>query len=201
MQRARHHPLARAVFASDEHIGVRRTDPTDQLQHWSHGGGLGDERRAAAASQQFVFRLQPLSFAQGLAQFDLIADDRGETGVVPRFLDEVARPPPHRFDGQFDIGPGRHDHDRQRAVERLNAGEQIESFLARGGVARVIEVHEQDIELALLQRRQHFGRRSDGFCPVTFAFEQQSQSLQHIGLVVGNQDARGGIGGFHLTRR
>src|SRR2546430_5160486 len=49
---------------------------------------------------------------------------------------------------------GGHHDDRQRGVERLNAGEQIQTLLARGRVPGVIQVHQHDVELALVQRSE-----------------------------------------------
>ena len=92
-------------------------------------------------------------------------------------MDEVARAAAHCFDGQFDIGPGGHHDDRQRGVERLNAGEQIQTLLARGRVPGVIQVHQHDVELALVQRGQDFGGRILRFGPVTFSFQQKTQRL------------------------
>jgi len=60
-----------------------------------------------------------------------------------RSSDEVARTAAHCFDGELDGSPGRHDDYGQRSIERLNAVEQLQAFLTGGGIARVIEVHEE----------------------------------------------------------
>ena len=203
VQRAGDDAFARAVFTGDEHVGIRRTDAIDQFEDGPHGGRFGDERLAFAAdAKQFVFRFEPLAFAQCFAEFDLVADDGGEPGVVPGLLDEVARAAAHCLDSQLDVGPGRHDHHGQRAVERLNAREQIEALLARSRVTGVIEVHQHDVEFVLLQCGEDFGRRTHRCCPVTFSFQQKTERLQHIGLVIGNQDTGVGLDhGWSMCQR
>ena len=122
-------------------------------------GDSAIDLRHALAAQQRVLGLEPLALAQRLAQLDLRADDRQQPRVVPRLLDEVARAAAHRLDRDFDAAPGRHDDDRQRRIDALDARQQVEPFLARRRVARVVQVDQRDVELARLDRGQHAGRR------------------------------------------
>ena len=53
-------------------------------------------------------------------------------------------------------------------------------------------------EIAGLDRLEHGGGRFGRLDLVALALEQQAQRLEHIGLVVGDEDAvRGGIIGCH----
>src|ERR1019366_921914 len=75
--------------------------------------------------------------------------------------------------------------------------EEFESLLAAGGIARVVEVHEHEGELARLDRLEDGGGGFYGFNLVTLGLEQQAQGLKDVGLVVGNQDAGRNIQGDH----
>src|ERR1044071_2462992 len=200
MQRAGDEAFSGSVFTRDEHVGIRGSDPADQFEHRPHRGRFGDDRGAAAA-EQFVFRLQALAPSQGAAEIDLVADDGGEAGIVPGFLDEVAGPAAHGFNGQFDICPSGHHHHRQGIVQGPDASQKIQTFLAGGGVAGIIEVHQHDVELAILDRGQDLGGRLDRLGTVTFAFEEEPQGLQNIDLVVGNENAWSRVGAFHFRRK
>jgi len=76
--------------------------------------------------------------------------------------------------------------------------QQVEPFLARRRVARVVEVHQHGVEVARLQRRENTGGRFRGLDLVLLAFEEQPQRLQHVGLIVSDQDARLRNGGHSL---
>src|SRR6267378_2201210 len=91
---------------------------------------------------------------QRAAQLHLRAHDAEQAGIVPGLGDEIARPPAHRLHGQLHARPRRHHHHRQRPVDGLQPGQEVEPLLARRGVARVVEVDESDVDLALLKRRE-----------------------------------------------
>ena len=151
-------------------------------------------------AQGAVLGLQPLSLAQRAAELDLRLEDGGEARVVPGLLNEVARAAAHGLDGEFHRTPGRHHDHRQSGVERLDAVEQFQAFLAGGGVARVIEVHQDGVEIARLHGVDGGRRRIHGFGLVAFALDQEAQRFQDIGLIVGDEDAWG-IGRFHWVLR
>ena len=75
VQRLRHHFLAGAGLAGDQHVRVRRPHARDQLQHRLHGRRLGDQRGPLVAAQQPVLGFQAQALAQRLAQLDLRAHD------------------------------------------------------------------------------------------------------------------------------
>ena len=79
---------------------------------------------------------------QRLPEGDLRAQRRQQARVLPGLLDEVARPAPHRLDGQIDAAPGRHDDDGQRGVDLLDPREQLQPFRPRGRVPGVVQVHQ-----------------------------------------------------------
>ena len=190
VQRLRHQPLAGAVFAGDQDVGVRGPHAGDDVEHRAHGSRLRDELGEALGAQRVVFGFEALAFAEGAAELDLRFEDGGEARVIPGLLDEVARAAAHGFDGELDGTPGGHHDDGQRGIEGLNAVEQLEAFLAGGGIARVIEVHEDGIEVARFDRIDSGGRGVDGFGLVAFAFDEEAQRFENVGLIVGNKDTR-----------
>ena len=199
--RAGDQALAGAVFAGDQHVRVGGADAGDHLQHGLHRLRLRDQRGLAfaAAAQQRVLGFEALAVAQRLAQFGLRAQDRQQARVLPRLLHEVARAAAHRFDRDVDAAPGGHDDDGQRGVERAQVVEQIEPFLAGRRVARVIEVHQDDVELAAFDRGDDAGGRGGGLNLIALGLEQQAERFEHVGLIVRHEDprhaARGAVGG------
>ena len=115
---------------------------------------------------------------------------RQQPRVLPRLLHEVAGAAAHRFDRHFDAAPGGHDDDRQRRIVRAQLRQQVEPFLARGRVARVVEVHQHRVELVAVDRLENRRRRSGRLDPVALALEEQPQRLEDIRLIVRDQDAR-----------
>ena len=185
--------FAGAVFAGDEDVGIGGTDARDDLEHGAHGGGLREEVGAglAAAAEQFVFLLETAVGADGAAELELVADDGEQAGIVPGLGDEIAGAAAHGLDGDVDAGPRRHDDDRQRGVEPLQFLQKFEAFLAAGGVARVVEVHEDERVVVGLDGLDDGGGRFDGFGGEALAFEQEPQGLEYVGLIVGDEDAGG----------
>jgi len=143
--------------------------------------------REALGAQGAVLGLQPLPFAQGAAELDLCLEDRRKARVVPRFLDEIARPAAHGFHRQLHRSPGGHHDHRQRCVQIQNALQELKPLLPGGGVAGVVQVHQDGVEIARVQGMEGRGGRGDGFRRVAFGFDQQAEGFQHVRLVVGNQ--------------
>ena len=71
---------------------------------------------------------------------------------------------------EFDRSPGGHDDDGQRGVNALKLREEAETFLAGGGVAGVIEIDEEAIELTDLKGGDDGVGGEGGFDLVAFAF-------------------------------
>ncbi len=172
MQSLRHDFFAGAMFAGDQHIGVGRANTRDGLQHGLHGRCGGDEFRTAFGAQQARFGFQLLRPLQGAMQFDLGAQDCEQAFVLPRLLDEIAGAATHGFDGQPNIAPGRHHDHRHAAVESHDFREQVETFLAGGGVAGVIQVDEHGIvELG----GQRFANGCGRLCSIDFEARRPKQ--------------------------
>ena len=85
---------------------------------------------APFGAQQSGFRFQLLRALQSAMQFDLGAQDGQQAFVLPRLLNEVARAAAHGLDRQSHVAPGRHDDDRNAAVEGDDLREQVETFLS-----------------------------------------------------------------------
>src|SRR5207237_5388505 len=93
VNRLRHGAFAGAVLAGDEHVGLRRPDARDQLEHRTHRRRLGDEKRTDVGLQRSIFGLEPLLAPERARELDLRANDGEQPRVLPRLLDEVAGPP------------------------------------------------------------------------------------------------------------
>ena len=154
----------------------------------------------ALPAQQLIFRFELAAFAQRARQLDLRAHDRQQPLVVPRLRHEIARAAFHRFHREIDRRPRRHDHDRQSVIDRLDLRNHLQAFLARGGVARVIQIHHQERVISLLQRIENSGERSDRVRLVSLALEQNAQRLQHIALIIRNQNSATGYCEPRFTR-
>jgi len=188
VQGLRCQPLAGAVFAGNQHIGVGRSNARDHVQHRPHGVRLRDQLRKALGAQSAIFSFQALALAQRPAQLNLRFEYGRQAGVVPGFLDEVARSPAHSFHRQLHRAPRRHDDHGQRGIDRLHMLQQLQPFLPAGGVAGVVQVHQYGIEIAGLHRVYHGGGGVDGVRLVAFPFDEKPQRFQHVRLVVGNQN-------------
>ena len=192
MESVRHHFLSGAVLAADEHIGVGRADAGDQLEHRPHGFRFPNQRGSGLGAEQAVFRFEPRRAPQGLTQLNLRAQDSQQASIFPGLLYEIARAPAHGLHGERHAAPRRHDHHRKPAVERLNPRQQVQPLLSRSGVARVVQVHQHSVEVARFERGEEVSGRRDRLGLVAFPFQQQAQRLAHVGLIVGDQHARGG---------
>jgi len=64
--------------------------------------------------------------------------------------------------------------------------EQLEPLAARSRIARVIQVHQQQIEFAARHRFQQIRGRSRRLGHVALPLQQQAQRTQHVSLIVGD---------------
>ena len=190
MQRLRHEALAGAVLAGDEDVGVGWPDAIDHLQDGAHRGRLGDQRGAALGGRACL-RFEAPGPAQRPSELHLRPQDGEQPIVVPRLFDEVAGAPAHRFDSDVHRPPRRHDDDRQDGIAGVDLPQQLEAFLARRRVARVVEVDQHHVVVTLAERRERRRRRLDGVDLITLSLEQQPQGFEDIALIVGDEDAWG----------
>ena len=96
-----------------------------------------------------------------------------EAVVVEGFLDVVARAAAQRLDGALDAPPRGHHDDGERGVELREAAEEIEPLGAAGGVAHVVHVHQERVEIALADGAHYRERRERGLHIVALAPEQE----------------------------
>ena len=181
-------PFARAVLACNQHVRVRRRRPLDELDDGLHRRRSRNQRRRAVEAQaRRALELPPA--AQRAAQLDLRSDNREQPRVVPRLLHEVARAAAHRLDRDIDARPrGQHD-DRQRRILGLQPREQVEPFLARRRIARVIQIDERGVEVRFGDGREHGGRRRHGLHLEPLALQEQLKGFENVALIVGKKDA------------
>jgi len=172
--------------------------------------GLPGDGHFPAVNLRNLLRQQPLLNAERLGQLaalrgilapprasrgDFASQRREQLAVVPRLLHEVADAPPHRFDGEIDAAPAGHDDDGQEPIVILHARQEVDPFAPRRRVAGVIEIHQDEIERARAQRRDRRLGRGDRVVFDPRAFEQETQRVQQVGLIVGDQDPRRRVAG------
>jgi hypothetical protein len=133
-----------------------------------------------------VRRLKAPAFAERARQLDLRAHNREQAVVVPRLRNEIARATLHRLHRQIDGGPRRHDHDRERVIQRLDFWNYLQPFLPRSRVSGVIQVHDQERVILFFERLKDARERRHRIRLVPLPLEQNAQRLQHIVLVVGD---------------
>ncbi len=124
------------------------------------------------------------------ALVDLRPDQRDERLVVPGFLHEMADALPHGFDGELDGAPSGHGHNRQERFDGPDALDEREPFDARRRIARVVQIHQEKVDLTAGEPGHDLIRRRDGLGPEAFRAEQQPQRFEHVGLIVGDEDSR-----------
>ncbi|SRR5260370_42393178 len=105
---------------------------------------------------------------QSLPKIDLSTQDAQKPCVFPRLLQKVARATAHCFNGDFYAAPGSHHDDGETTVDNLDSAKEVQSFLPRGCISRVVQVHQYSVEFAALDCGQSFGGRRRGLCFVAF---------------------------------
>ena len=138
--------------------------------------------------EELVLALKSISATKRSAELDLSPQNAEKTRVVPRLLHEVASAGTHRLERQLDASPSGHDHDRKRVIDVVQSLEQVETFTTRSLVARVVRVHQQQIEILAFDRFHDGVRIVDRFGAVAFSFQQEPQRFAHAGLVGGDED-------------
>ena len=126
---------------------------------------------------------------------DFPLEDLQERDVLPRLLDEALGAPAHRFYRRVDAAPAGHDDDGEGGIVGADARNELEPFAAGGRVARVVQVHEQQVELLGAEPFHDRVRRGDELRQVSLAGQQPAQGFEHVRLVVGDENApRTGLG-------
>ena len=155
VQRGGDRALAGAVLAGDEHVRVGGADPLDHLQHGPHRRGLGDQQRPALVAQRPVLGLEPLrrgaapatarpacaGWRRAARSPTASARSRAPRGASPR---PRASTLPHAVITTTG----------SVASIAWSLREQVHPLAARGRVARVVEVDEDDVESRATRRRR-----------------------------------------------
>src|SRR5690606_24010550 len=80
---------------------------------------------------------------------------------------------------------------REGVVERAQRRDEVEPLLPRRRVARVVQVDEREVEVALLDRGEHFGGRARCDRLVVLCFQKEAEGFENVRLVIGDEDAGG----------
>ncbi len=158
MEKPRHDALTRAVLTGDQHVGIHRPHAVYQLQHRPHRRRLGDEHRLVLVLERAVGGGQPLAPPTRTSELALGTQDRENALVVPGLLEEIAGAAPHGLDRELDRAPGGHHYHGESGVEVVQTFQEIQALLAGRGIACVVEIDQDRVELADLDRFQRLGR-------------------------------------------
>ena len=131
-------------------------------------------------------------------QSNLLLQDFQQPRVGPRLFHEIRHAVLHGLHRQSHGRPPGHHHDRRCILVLFQVAEQVQSLAARGRIPRVIQIHQQQVEFALCQDPEQLRGRSHRFRFISLPLEQQAQRVQHIRLIVGNQDSRRSSGHIYV---
>ena len=143
MDRARHHFLARAAFAGDQHGSFRGRHHFDQLDDLAHRRALADQ---LGAGQRFLQVLaQAHHFAPRPLVLQRVRHQVRELVRIHRLGDVIVGPDLQRLHRGFHRSVTGHDDDRQVRVCLPQASLQFHAVHARH-----LDVEQRNIELRLL---------------------------------------------------
>jgi hypothetical protein len=84
--------------------------------------------------------------------------DLQQPRVGPGLFHEIGHAALHGLDRQANGGPAGHHHDRRQVFVFAQQREQVQAFLAGGGIARVVQIHQEKIEFAASESFEQIGR-------------------------------------------
>ena len=128
----------------------------------------------------------------------LFLDSAEQPQVIPRLLHKIGCAAMHRIHGQLDVSPRGHHHHRRAIGPDAELVQQVEPFLPRRRIARIVQVHQNQIERTRIQRPQQSLRRVHGFRQISGALQQQPKSLQDVRLVIADQDSENAVAGARI---
>ncbi len=183
--------FARPVLSGDEHVGVGGPNPRHRLEHRSHRRCRSNKVRSPWSTQNAILRLQPPGSLLAAMQFHLGSQNTQQPRILPRLLDKVSCAAPHRLYRKVDAAPRRHHHHGQLRIYFLYAGNQVQAFLPGGCIPRVVEINQDSVEVLMRQCIEHQRWSSDHLQLIALRFQQQTQRLQNMRLVIGDQKSVG----------
>ena len=161
MDLPRQHILTGAVFAGDEHRGIRRGNFIYRLLDYGHRFGRTPEHGSFASPFEALCHVQGNTLRASLwispHRFPGLIPGRCQCRyqllIIPRLDDKVEGPPFHSFDGKGDICIRRKKDHFHLRYHFLDFPGPVETLVA--GIDTGIEIHIQqhDIRAELFQRR------------------------------------------------
>ena len=187
VDRLRHHLLAGAALARDQHRGAAGRHLRDHLEHPVHGGGVAEQAARLLLPLQLAAQLAVGKGQLALGQRAL--DQQAQPLQVDRLLQEVVGAVAHRLHGNLHgrvAGEDDHPHGR------VAFGDLLEKLVA--GQARHAQIGDHEVDLLVGQHAQRLPavrRRHHG---VTVELQRPAQPFADVPLVVDDQDR-----GFHFA--
>ena len=172
--------LAGAALAGDQHRGVRRRGPAHRVPHLL-------ERRAAAHHPVALVENQPQTPVLLHQTFlpERVAGGDQDALALRRLLDEVEGAELDGLDGGLDGAVAGEDHDRRRAVARLQPFEHLEAVQLGH-----LDVEEHEVRALLLGELEPDGAVGGQQHLVALVFEDHAQRGTDRVFVVDDQNPR-----------
>src|SRR6185437_625427 len=173
-----------AIIAADVAHGTRVS---------AHGNSvlLGQSQREQLALNLSRQLLLLLGFctqsARLFSPLNEIARLLNELRIRPGLLDEIRRTALQCLDCELDRTPGGDDQNGNIRVDFANTRDQVEPFASGSGIECVVQISDQQIELTGVKRFDHRCRMTDRLRIKPLQFQQKSNSVQNIGLIVSNE--------------
>src|SRR5581483_9793385 len=181
---ARHQLLAGAALAEDQHRGVSRRHPLDDAEDLLHLGAAGQDSPVGLGARRV--RAEGHVIPHQLALLGRLADDDVELLDLGRLGQVVVCAELHGLHRSGHFLEARHDDHLRVLGERLQLAEDLDPLLARH-----LHVQDDDVELAVTQRRQRGLAVADALDLVALAGQLADHQLAEPGLVVRYQHADG----------
>ena len=144
------------------------------------------------AAQHPVFHFEAVAAAQRLAELDLGSHGGDQPRIVPGLFDVVP--------GARCAWPRRHRRRFPRRSSRSTGSvpsmsrdlrQQVEALAPGGGVARVVEIHQQRVEVVFLERRNDARPATSPYRYLNPSpLRSRRMSFQHVLLIVGDENVR-----------
>jgi hypothetical protein len=131
----------------------------------------------------------PRQFLAFATQDHLFLQTLQKLSVGPGFFHKIGDAVLHCFHSDPHRGPTGHHNNGRRTFQCGELRQQVEPFATRGGVPRVVQIHQNEVELLARDRFEQLRGRRNGFGRIAVGLQQEMQSADDVGLIVRDQNS------------